>query len=181
MNACRNIFACFTVEKLVQFEFGLDICVLCAFKIYYWCIKLCVNKTRGKTVIYWTVIICPFVLISVNYPKIFWFDCTEENRPHQKYTPTHKHTRKTINMMCLMKSVVAVLMVGSMILVNRVDCGSCRESTLCCNGRDSSCVVQKAPINSIIEDLNDKPCYCDHACLRLGDCCSDFKQYCGGK
>lgn len=84
-------------------------------------------------------------------------------------------------MMCLMKCVAAVLMVGSMILVNRVDCGSCRESTLCCNGRDSSCVVQKAPINSIIEDLNDKPCYCDHACLRLGDCCSDFKQYCGGK
>ncbi|XP_055299240.1 somatomedin-B and thrombospondin type-1 domain-containing protein [Sitodiplosis mosellana] len=82
-------------------------------------------------------------------------------------------------MLCSMKSVVAVLLVGSLMLVNRVECGSCRESTLCCNGRDSSCVVQKAPINSIIEDLNDKPCYCDHACLKLGDCCSDFKQYCG--
>ncbi|EAT48817.1 AAEL000205-PA, partial [Aedes aegypti] len=59
--------------------------------------------------------------------------------------------------------------------------GSCRESSLCCNGRDSSCVVQKAPLNAIIEDLNDKPCYCDHACLRLGDCCEDFKSHCGGK
>lgn len=59
--------------------------------------------------------------------------------------------------------------------------GSCREATLCCNGRDSSCVVQKAPINAIIEDLNDKPCYCDHACLKLGDCCDDFKQHCGGE
>lgn len=59
--------------------------------------------------------------------------------------------------------------------------GSCREASLCCNGRDSSCVVQKAPLNAIIEDLNDKPCYCDHACLRLGDCCEDFKSHCGGK
>ncbi|XP_073835199.1 somatomedin B and thrombospondin type 1 domain containing protein vexed [Musca autumnalis] len=57
--------------------------------------------------------------------------------------------------------------------------GSCREAQLCCNGRDSSCVVQKAPINAIIEDLNDKPCYCDHACLKLGDCCTDFKDHCG--
>eukprot|EP00099_Drosophila_melanogaster_P024217 NP_652466.2 uncharacterized protein Dmel_CG42339, isoform A [Drosophila melanogaster] len=58
--------------------------------------------------------------------------------------------------------------------------GSCREAQLCCNGRDSSCVVQKAPINAIIEDLSDKPCYCDHACLKLGDCCDDFKDHCGG-
>lgn len=64
---------------------------------------------------------------------------------------------------------------------NNVDAGSCREATLCCSGRDSSCVVQKAPINAIIEDLSDKPCYCDHACLKLGDCCEDFKSHCGGK
>ncbi|XP_026848685.1 uncharacterized protein LOC6600734 [Drosophila persimilis] len=57
--------------------------------------------------------------------------------------------------------------------------GSCREAQLCCNGRDSSCVVQKAPVNAIIEDLSDKPCYCDHACLKLGDCCEDFKDHCG--
>jgi hypothetical protein len=65
--------------------------------------------------------------------------------------------------------------------VSHVSGGSCRESKLCCPGRDSSCVVQKAPINAIIEDLSDKPCYCDHACLKLGDCCSDFKDACGGK
>uniref|UniRef100_A0A1A9WAI7 SMB domain-containing protein n=1 Tax=Glossina brevipalpis TaxID=37001 RepID=A0A1A9WAI7_9MUSC len=61
-----------------------------------------------------------------------------------------------------------------------VHAGLCREAQLCCNGRDSSCVVQKAPINAIIEDLSDKPCYCDHACLKLGDCCVDFKDHCGG-
>ena len=64
---------------------------------------------------------------------------------------------------------------------NCIMAGSCREAQLCCNGRDSSCVVQKAPINAIIEDLSDKPCYCDHACLKLGDCCTDFKDHCGGK
>ncbi|CAG9126460.1 unnamed protein product [Plutella xylostella] len=62
-------------------------------------------------------------------------------------------------------------------------CGAnyCRDANLCCPGRDSSCVVQKAHQNAIIEDLTDKPCYCDHACLKLGDCCPDFKATCGGK
>ncbi|XP_045454119.1 somatomedin-B and thrombospondin type-1 domain-containing protein [Melitaea cinxia] len=55
----------------------------------------------------------------------------------------------------------------------------CRDANLCCPGRDSSCVVQKAHQNAIIEDLTDKPCYCDHACLKLGDCCPDFRETCG--
>ncbi|XP_064461075.1 somatomedin-B and thrombospondin type-1 domain-containing protein-like [Ornithodoros turicata] len=57
--------------------------------------------------------------------------------------------------------------------------GSCREAGLCCPGRDGSCVVQKTAVNAIVEDLNDKPCFCDHACLQLGDCCYDFKESCG--
>uniref|UniRef100_A0A182S6J6 SMB domain-containing protein n=1 Tax=Anopheles maculatus TaxID=74869 RepID=A0A182S6J6_9DIPT len=73
----------------------------------------------------------------------------------------------------------AVLLVPLGGLIGGAYGGSCREATLCCNGRDSSCVVQKAPLNAIIEDLNDKPCYCDHACLKLGDCCDDFKSHCG--
>ena len=60
--------------------------------------------------------------------------------------------------------------------------GSCRASKKCCDGKDSECVVQKAPLNEIIEDiLDDEPCYCDHGCLDVGDCCPDFKDYCGGK
>lgn len=78
------------------------------------------------------------------------------------------------------KNVFGVVAIYSILMIG-VNGGSCREATLCCNGRDSSCVVQKAPINAIIEDLNDKPCYCDHACLKLGDCCEDFKQHCGGE
>lgn len=79
---------------------------------------------------------------------------------------------------------LTVCLVGLIgVVVGPVEAGSCREATLCCNGRDSSCVVQKAPINAPItgEDTNDKPCYCDHACLKLGDCCADFKQHCGGE
>lgn len=80
--------------------------------------------------------------------------------------------------MCLLSVVLMFLLV---FISRDVFAGSCREAKLCCTGRDSSCVVQKAPINAVIEDFNDKPCYCDHACLKLGDCCKDFKEACGGK
>lgn len=68
------------------------------------------------------------------------------------------------------------------ITIGTVKGGSCREATLCCNGRDSSCVVQKVASDtaSVDADTGDKPCYCDHACLKLGDCCEDFKLHCGG-
>lgn len=59
--------------------------------------------------------------------------------------------------------------------------GSCREAGLCCAGRDASCVVQKTSLNAIVEDPDDGACYCDHACLKLGDCCHDFKESCGGE
>ncbi|XP_047098806.1 somatomedin-B and thrombospondin type-1 domain-containing protein-like [Schistocerca piceifrons] len=78
----------------------------------------------------------------------------------------------------MLAAAAAVLLVAS---GRGAAAGSCREAKLCCPGRDSSCVVQKAPINAIIEDLSDKPCYCDHACLKLGDCCTDFKDACGGE
>lgn len=77
------------------------------------------------------------------------------------------------------KCIIWCLMFVSMLA--RSEAGSCREASLCCNGRDSSCVVQKTPLNVINEDPNVKPCYCDHACLKLGDCCEDFKSHCGGK
>ncbi|XP_076373203.1 somatomedin-B and thrombospondin type-1 domain-containing protein-like [Tachypleus tridentatus] len=55
--------------------------------------------------------------------------------------------------------------------------GSCSEAALCCPGRDSSCVVQKTPMNKFT-DLDDEPCYCDHACMKLRDCCHDYKEMC---
>ena len=58
--------------------------------------------------------------------------------------------------------------------------GSCREAKKCCEGKDPECGVTKADLNSIIMDPDDAPCYCDHNCLNMGDCCPDFKDYCGG-
>lgn len=67
--------------------------------------------------------------------------------------------------------------------------GSCRERGLCCSGRVPSCAI---PINrpggqvSILGNLisaadnSAKECYCDSACITLGDCCPDYKDTCGG-
>ncbi|CAD6237079.1 GSCOCG00002130001-RA-CDS [Cotesia congregata] len=63
-------------------------------------------------------------------------------------------------------------------LVDKSAGGSCRAAKLCCQGRDSGCVIQKVSPNAIIESPKDKPCYCDHACLKLNDCCSDFRETC---
>ncbi|XP_011162613.1 somatomedin-B and thrombospondin type-1 domain-containing protein [Solenopsis invicta] len=60
--------------------------------------------------------------------------------------------------------------------------GSCSSAKLCCQGRDSGCVIQKESneIPSVDKRaIRDKPCYCDHACLKLADCCDDFKETCG--
>ena len=62
--------------------------------------------------------------------------------------------------------------------------GGCADQRLCCPGRDSSCAAvqsKSSQINSIIDDLSDKQCYCDSACITLGDCCDDYKETCGGK
>lgn len=86
--------------------------------------------------------------------------------------------RDSIKVKSYAQSVLWCLVLVS--ILKHATAGSCREASLCCNGRDSSCVVQKTPINVISEDINEKPCYCDHACLKLGDCCDDFKSHCGG-
>lgn len=46
---------------------------------------------------------------------------------------------------------------------------------------DADCTVEAVDINSLIEDYSNEvePCYCDHGCLDVGDCCPDFKDYCG--
>ncbi|KAL9692172.1 hypothetical protein quinque_000091, partial [Culex quinquefasciatus] len=57
---------------------------------------------------------------------------------------------------------------------------SCREASLCLQwSRFGLCGAKVPPSGAITTDLNVKPCYCDHACLKLRDCCPDFKSYCG--
>ena len=74
------------------------------------------------------------------------------------------------------------LLVVILLLVSSIngEKGSCRAARKCCDGKDSDCAVQEAPLNSLMEKYVE-PCYCDHGCLDVGDCCPDFKDYCGGE
>lgn len=85
---------------------------------------------------------------------------------------------------CSFSFLFPLLVFGVVIPAIPVLGGSCRRAGLCCTGRDSACVVQQeTPSASLASEgvPRDKPCYCDHACLKLGDCCSDFKHHCGGE
>ena len=55
----------------------------------------------------------------------------------------------------------------------------CSTSGLCCKHRDSECVAQRVYLNHTV-DTSQLPCYCDHACIELGDCCPDYREFCGG-
>ncbi|XP_043279397.1 somatomedin-B and thrombospondin type-1 domain-containing protein-like isoform X2 [Venturia canescens] len=75
-------------------------------------------------------------------------------------------------------AIVQLFAIGILSMVKISAGGSCSAAKLCCEGRDSGCVIQKASPNAIIETPQDKPCYCDHACLKLNDCCHDFRDAC---
>ncbi len=56
----------------------------------------------------------------------------------------------------------------------------CSTNGICCKHRDSHCVAQRINANHTV-DTSELPCYCDHACVHLEDCCADYKQFCGGR
>ena len=71
--------------------------------------------------------------------------------------------------------------------------GSCAAARKCCDGQNTDCAVThdvnfirytflyfKNKIFFKSYFFSSNPCYCDHGCLDMGDCCPDFKQYCGG-
>jgi len=80
-----------------------------------------------------------------------------------------------------LKLIITTLILATLSSLVSAGKGSCRAARKCCDGKDSECIVQKEDINSVIEDYSDygEPCYCDHGCLDVGDCCPDFKDYCG--
>jgi len=61
--------------------------------------------------------------------------------------------------------------------------GSCRASGLCCQSKNNTC---RGTLNDE-EDSNDAKkqittrCFCDAACLDIGDCCEDYVQSCQRK
>jgi len=76
-------------------------------------------------------------------------------------------------------NLVIMLTATTMLVDSLMAAGSCRASRKCCDGKDTDCAVQKGDLSSLVMDLSDEPCYCDHGCLEMGDCCPDFKQFCG--
>ena len=92
-----------------------------------------------------------------------------ENKEKRRLLIMHRHLGPAI-----------LLLLGSVVLVSGE--GSCRASRRCCDGKDGDCVatVSTGGNNDYSDDYDDE-CYCDHGCLDVGDCCSDFKDYCGGK
>lgn len=144
----------------------------CKLHLHVSCLCVCV-WLRVYVVCDTALIACSCVLSSSTYIAR---KTTEIGNPKR----AHASNMSNLNPSMIPAKLIWLLL-GLFALPCPVAAGSCREAQLCCNGRDSSCVVQKAPINAIIEDLSDKPCYCDHACLKLGDCCDDFKDHCGGE
>lgn len=81
---------------------------------------------------------------------------------------------------------VAIVLCGAVLIDpssgderNRLELsGSCAQAKMCCDGKNATCVVDS---NDYSDDYvaNSAPCYCDHGCLDVGDCCPDFKDYCG--
>ena len=92
----------------------------------------------------------------------------------------------------MLKIGKSLVLLAVMITIAHSMKGSCRASRRCCDGKDPDCLVQDFNFNEILDsrhhydyqdygEENVEPCYCDHGCLDLGDCCPDFKEYCGGE
>merc|ERR1712192_5783 len=106
-------------------------------------------------------------------PLVLQSDCAEQPQAKHSRRLKEESRMNSKSVICgfLLLAMVAEEVVGLM--------GSCREAKKCCEGKDPECGVTKADLNSIIMDPDDAPCYCDHNCLNMGDCCPDFKDYCG--
>lgn len=61
---------------------------------------------------------------------------------------------------------------------------SCSAAGRCCEGKDNGCrgvVVYSNSLrleNLLYGNVSKKSCFCDSACVRLGDCCSDYRDHC---
>ncbi|XP_068450275.1 somatomedin-B and thrombospondin type-1 domain-containing protein [Clinocottus analis] len=69
-------------------------------------------------------------------------------------------------------SVSLVCLGVSLFLVGPCQSG-CRETGVCCTGRDPSCISK-----GWRSDRFYGPCYCDQACVSTLDCCHDYKTAC---
>ena len=79
-----------------------------------------------------------------------------------------------------LSSMLTLFVIGFILPTFVSPANLCSTSGLCCKHRDSECVAQRVYPNHTV-DTSQLPCYCDHACIELEDCCPDYRQFCGGK
>ena len=53
----------------------------------------------------------------------------------------------------------------------------CTVKGLCCEGKNNTCMAKGPRMN----DADSELCFCDSPCRQLGDCCTDYDNYCTGK
>uniref|UniRef100_A0A8C3AB05 Si:dkey-7k24.5 n=1 Tax=Cyclopterus lumpus TaxID=8103 RepID=A0A8C3AB05_CYCLU len=70
------------------------------------------------------------------------------------------------------RSVALLCLAVSFFLAGLCQSG-CRETGLCCTGRDPSCISK-----GWRSDRFYGPCYCDQACVSTLDCCHDYETAC---
>jgi len=79
---------------------------------------------------------------------------------------------------------VALLLMLMLLTLAGVD-GSCASAGRCCEGKDNECrgvgVYSNSLETLLYGNLSKKSCFCDAACVRLGDCCSDYHDHCPRK
>ena len=81
---------------------------------------------------------------------------------------------------------VLLLLLLMMMMMAGVD-ASCAAAARCCDGKDNGChgvVVYSNSLrleNLLYGKLSKKSCFCDSACVELGDCCSDYRTHCPRK
>lgn len=71
--------------------------------------------------------------------------------------------------------VGSVLSVVFVLLVGYLEAG-CQKAgvAICCQGRNNTCVGDGARLR----DANSTQCFCDSACMEIGDCCVDYTTTC---
>lgn len=70
-------------------------------------------------------------------------------------------------------SIVVVLLVGYL----EAGCQKSEGVATCCQGRNNTCTGDGAKLSN----ENSTLCFCDSACMEIGDCCLDYTTACPGK
>ena len=77
-----------------------------------------------------------------------------------------------------------MLLVVAMMMMAEGAEGSCAAAGRCCEGKDNTCygVVVYGDSTQLEHllygNVSKKSCYCDSSCVKLGDCCSDYRSHC---